>query len=205
MEPWPHSAPDSSWTCHAKPFLPQGLCTPHSLCPECLSPAGCLLCIVQSKYIVCKYRLLRGFQCSPVPPSQSLCFFTTFGTPAIITVHLYLLGCSLSVSAYWNRSPLRPGTVTAPSCRALVPRATLGYSESSCKSCGVNKILFNFFLVLKLLEFLSLLLSSLVQTLTIRYSPALGAPRVSLTQAPLKNCPMVHTRFSGGHSDEMRT
>lgn len=157
---------------------------------------------------VCKYRLLRGSQCSPVIPSKSLCFFTTFGTPAIITVHLYLLGCLLSVSACWNRSPLRPGPVTAPSCRALVPRATLGNSESSCKSCGVNTILFNFFfffLVLKLLEFLSLLLSSLVQNLTIRYSPALGAPRVSLTQAPLKNRPMVHTRFSGSHSDEMRT
>lgn len=139
VEPWPHSAPDSSWMCHAKPFLPWGLCTSHSFCPECLSPASRWLSSLHRSGI-CKFSLLRGFQGSPVmPPLSPLLFHHV--------EHACSSYCS-SLFAQWLTLCLcllehEPSGVR--NCDCIVPAATLGYCESSCRTWWINKIHFNYY------------------------------------------------------------
>lgn len=87
MEPFPHSAPDSNWTCQA--FLRHrafALTVPSAWKP--------FLGVSQG---LCKCSLLRGRECGPV---RTLCSLAVRSTAAIIIFTLGLLSCFPSVSSY---------------------------------------------------------------------------------------------------------
>lgn len=165
--------------CHAKSFLPRGLCTSHSFCPECLSPASRWLSSLHW-WAICEFSLFRGFQCSPAIPSLSpLLFFHVQHTrspycSSLVAQWPALCLCSLEHEPSEVRSCdcIAPA---APQCPVPlhpvqlwdIMRAHVKVGELIKSTLIIIIIIWS--RVLELLEFLSLLLSSLVQTLTIRY------------------------------------